>query len=66
MASHIINATLYNQTIGDSRVDISTVFTSWTGIITAAVSSLVSTIASGIIIYLIFVSSKKLGSVYHR
>ena len=58
------NATLFEL---DDRKDIETVFTSWIGIIITVVSAVVSTLASILVIWLIFSSTKRLSrSVYHR
>ena len=50
----------------DPRVDVQTVYTEWTGIIITTTSSLMSTICSGLILFLIFRSRMGLKSVYHR
>lgn len=51
----------------DERLDIRTVFTSWTGIVITVISALVSILASTLVILLICISQKKLArSVYHR
>jgi len=51
----------------DERLDITTLYTSWAGIIVTVISSVISIVASAVVIGIIYRSAKGLkNSVYHR
>ena len=51
----------------DERLDITTIYTSWAGIIVTVISSVISIVASAVVIGIIYRSAKGLkNSVYHR
>jgi len=57
---------LYNKTLSDPRVSLETIYTSSIGIWITATTASLSTLAAALIIFIIYRSSTKMGSVYHR
>lgn len=60
------NEDLYNKTLSDPRVSLETVYTSLTGIRINTATVSLSTLASFLLIIIIYRSKTKMGSVYHR
>jgi len=63
---HEFDEVLYNKTLDDPRISVETVYTSLTGIRITTTTASLSTLASVLIIFIIFRSKTKMGSVYHR
>jgi hypothetical protein len=63
---HDNSSAIYNMTLDDSRLSIKTVYTSLTGIWLTTVTASLSALASMLLIFIIFRSTTKLGSIYHR
>mmetsp|Transcript_27541 Transcript_27541/g.32129 ORF Transcript_27541/g.32129 Transcript_27541/m.32129 type:complete len:545 (+) Transcript_27541:525-2159(+) len=57
---------LYNDLLNDPRAMVETLYTNIKGIITVRVTASISVVASILIIFLIFKSSSKLSTTYHR
>jgi hypothetical protein len=63
---HDNSSAIYNMTLDDSRLSIKTVYTSLTGIWLTTVTASLSALTSMLLIFIIFRSTTKLGSIYHR
>ena len=63
---HQFDDALYNKTLSDPRVSLETIYTKSIGIGITATTASLSTLASVLIIFIIFRSKTKMGSVYHR